>query len=197
MLTVKLRDLIGMIAQLSTSRQVSQLMLHERLGLLVIFSLFSLITVTPLWAQGSDIERRIEPLSPLDRQFMAGQRTTIGKFANDFGRTLSGHADRDLDTLQRILDSNIISREDTLTQQAMGIVLGDLLAKELSMQWVVYRDRAGRSRALRYGNEDIYLYPVSMISRRYSADSSKSVRSIYDAVVKATRPRLPGAKWRE
>lgn len=186
-----------MIAQLSTSRQVSQLMVQGRWALRVIFLLFSLMTVTPSWAQGSELERRIEPLSPLDQQFMDSQRNTIAEFANNFGRTFSGNADRDLDTLQRILDSNVISRDDLLTQQAMGIVLGDLLAKTLSMKWVVYRDRAGKSRALRYGNEDIYLYPVTMISRRYSAANGKSVRSIYDAVVKDTRPRLPGAKWRE
>jgi len=185
-----------MIAQLSTSRRVSQLMLQGRLVLLVIFSLFSLLAVTPSWAQGSDIERRIEPLSPLDRQFMDAQRTTIAEFANRIGRTLSGHAERDLDTLQRILDSNAIARDDLLTQQAMGFVFGDLLAKELSMKWVVYRDRAGRSRALRYGNEDIYLYPITMISRRYSAASDKSVSELYDDVVNDTRPRLPGAKWR-
>ena len=185
-----------MIAQLSTSRRVSQLMLQGRLVLLVIFLLFSLLTVTPSWAQGSGIEQRIEPLSPLDRQFMDSQRKTVAEFANDMGRTLSGNADRDLDTLQRILDSNAVAREDLLTQQAMGVVFGDLLAKELSMKWVIYRDRAGRSRALRYGNEDIYLYPITMISRRYSAANDKSVPEIYEDVVNGTRPRLPGAKWR-
>lgn len=195
MLAVKLRDLIGMIAQLSTSRRVSQLMLQGRLVLLVIFSLFSLFTVTPSWAQGSDIERRIEPLSPLDRQFMDSQRKTIAEFANSMGRTLSGNADRDLDTLQRILDSNVVARDDVLTQQAMGVVFGDLLAEALAMKWVVYRDRAGRTRALRYGNEDIYLYPITMISRRYSAASNKSVSELYDDMVNDTRPRLPGAKW--
>ncbi|EED35146.1 conserved hypothetical protein [Luminiphilus syltensis NOR5-1B] len=150
----------------------------------------------PTAAQGSKIERRIDPLSAIDRQFMAGQRQTIEALANQQGRQLTGDPDRDIDTLQAILDRGLVARDDTLTLQAMGIVLGDLLGSTLDMDWVVYRDRAGRSRALRYRDREIFLYPVTMISKRWEAGSQRPIASIYAEAVSKTKPLLPGARWR-
>ena len=45
---------------------------------------------------------------------------------------LNGSKDRDLALLQRLLDENIVSGNQTSELQAMGIVMGDLLASELS-----------------------------------------------------------------
>ena len=33
----------------------------------------------------------------------------------------------------------------------MGVIMGDLLAADLKLHWVIYEDRQGRSRALRDG----------------------------------------------
>ncbi len=164
--------------------------------------MLSTITLTPSWAQSSSwqqpsaIEQRVEPLSAIDRQFMANQRADVERRANALGRQLSGNATRDLGTLQRLLDTGSVGRDDLLGLQAMGVVLGDLLSKELRMEWVVYRDRAGRSRALHYPNTDVYLFPVTMISRRYSVGADKPVAEIFSEVTADTAKRLPGGKWR-
>ena len=147
------------------------------------------------FSQGTELELIIEPLTSIDKQFMADQRQRVAQLANRLGRNLSGQEDRDLDTLQRIIDDRLIANDDTLNLQAMGVVLGDLLAERLDMTWVVYRDRKGRSRALRYRGTDVYLFPITMISRRQEARSDRSVRSIYDEAVKTTLPRVPGGKW--
>lgn len=190
-----------MVAQLSTSGTVRQLTRRHGLGLLfVVFSLPLLGTAA--WAQGSsweqpsEVEQRIEPLSPIDDHFMANQRADIEALANRLGQRLSGQRDRDLNTLQTLLDRNMVAEDDVLTLQAMGIVLGDLLADELNMHWVVYRDRAGRSRALQYQRSDVYLFPVTMISRRREAGNTKPVRVIFDEAVASVAGRLPGARWR-
>ena len=163
-----------MIAQLSTSAAATQLAIVSKrstrtaaLGWMVLFLLLLGLSLggTPAWAQGSEIERRIAPLSQIDRKFMADQRQSVERLANRMGRSLTGRAERDVDTLQEILDRNFVAAEDELTLQAMGVVFGDLLGETLSMDWVVYRDRAGRSRALRYRDSDTYLFPVTMISR--------------------------------
>ncbi|MDG1829607.1 MAG: DUF3806 domain-containing protein, partial [Luminiphilus sp.] len=75
-------------------------------------------------------------------------------------------------------------------------VLGDLFATELNMNWVVYRDPAGRSRALQYGASEVFLFPITMISRRWAVGHQRAVTDIFDTNVATTRAKLPGANWR-
>ena len=166
-------------------------------GLLLLL----LLVGTPVCAQGSFIspetaDRRIDPLSPIDEQFMAAQRADVEAWANQLGTQLTGEPDRDLGTLQRILDRKLVSTDDTLQLQALGIVLGDLFAAELNMTWVVFRDGAGRSRALRYRDSETFLFPVTMISRRWEAGHQRDVADIYHSNLESTRAKLPGANWR-
>lgn len=187
--------------QLSTSDQVSQprrahqSCLPHSGTVLLLCVMTLLLRSSDSFSQGTELELIIEPLTSIDKQFMADQRQRVAQLANRLGRNLSGQEDRDLDTLQRIIDDRLIANDDTLNLQAMGVVLGDLLAERLDMTWVVYRDRKGRSRALRYRETDVYLFPITMISRRQEARSDRSVRSIYDEAVKTTLPRIPGGKW--
>lgn len=151
---------------------------------------------TSSWQQPTEVEVRIEPLSAIDQQFMAEQRNRVETLANRLGRRLSGDTERDLDTLQAIIDRDLISHEDRLSLQALGVVFGDLLASELDMHWIVYRDRAGRSRALQYRNDATYIFPVTMISRRVEAQSVRPVADLFQTTVDDTRRLLPGARWR-
>ena len=187
-----------MVPQLSTSDRVSQPRIAPPpfVACLLLLCAMSL----SLWSSGSfsqstDFTLKIEPLTSIDKQFMTEQRQRIEQLANRLSRNLSGMEDRDIDTLQRIIDDRLIAADDTLSLQAMGVVLGDLLADRLSMEWVVYRDRRGRSRALRYRDTEVYLFPVTMISRRQEVDNNRGVRSIYDEAVTTTLPRIPGGKW--
>ena len=190
-----------MVTQLSTSEAVSQpqkkrFLTHSLRRLLVLFTLPALSVCTS-WsiAQNPNFEFLIESLTAIDRQFMADQRMRVEQLANRLGRGLTGVADRDLDTLQRILDERLVPAEDTLTLQAMGVVFGDLLGDRLDMDWVVYRDNKGRSRALRYRQMDVYLFPVTMISRRQEGGSERRLKPLFDDTVRDTRLLLPGGKW--
>jgi len=187
-----------MVPQLSTSDRVSQPRIAPPtfLAYLLFLSALSLsLWSSGSFSQGTDFTLKIEPLTNIDKQFMTEQRQRVEQLANRLGRNLSGKEDRDIDTLQRIIDARLIAADDTLSLQAMGVVLGDLLADRLSMEWVVYRDRRGRSRALRYRDTEVYLFPVTMISRRQEVDNNRRVRSIYDEAVTTTLPRIPGGKW--
>ena len=190
-----------MVSQLSTSEAVSQpqkkrFSTHGLRRLLVLFTLPALSVCTS-WsvAQNSNFDVFIESLTAIDRQFMADQRMRVERLANHLGRGLTGVADRDLDTLQRILDDRLVPAEDTLTLQAMGVVFGDLLGDHLDMDWVIYRDHKGRSRALRYRQIDVYLFPVTMISRRQEMGSERRLKPLFDDTVRDTRLLLPGGKW--
>lgn len=153
-------------------------------------------SMTLLAATGSGAaidELTISELSVIDQQYMAGARNGLQeKAASYLGRSFSGDRDRDLELLQALLDKGLVRNNQTKELQAMGIVLGDLLLKELGMKWVVYEDKAGRSRALRLGATDTYLFPVTMISRRREVGNTASVQSIYQkAVATVNRAKTP------
>ena len=190
-----------MVSQLSTSEAVSQpqktRFSTKCLRRLLALFILPALSLCASWsvAQSPNFDVLIEPLTAVDRQFMADQRMRVEQLANRLGRGLTGVVDRDLDTLQRILDERMVPAEDTLTLQAMGVVFGDLLGERLDMDWVVYRDSKGRSRALRYRQIDVYLFPVTMISRRQEGGSERRLKPLFEDTVRDTRPLLPGGKW--
>ena len=73
----------------------------------------------------------------------------------------------------------------------MGVIMGDLMAEELKLHWVIYQDSIGRSRALRYEDTENYLFPMTMISRRREAGNLSTVTDIYQRAVDLIQPRLP------
>jgi hypothetical protein len=190
----KIEVRVNMIAQLSISRAVSQPELLNLRHLIMVFVLFMII-LTALPVRSSELELQIQPLSAIDKHYMTQQRQTVESLANRLGRRMSGVTARDLETLQRIIDLRWVDSEDVQTQQAMGIVFGDLLANELNFDWVVYRDRSGRSRALRYRDQDIFVFPITMLSRRLSAKAQLSVSDLFEEQLKRQRLKLPGARW--
>ena len=72
--------------------------------------------------------------------------------------------------------------------------MGDLLAADLDMHWVIYEDREGRSRALRYRDGDNYLFPITMIARRREVGNQTPIVDIYQKaydIIDASRPPAP------
>ena len=162
-----------------------------------IFWLVTLAVMLAPWqaqAQGEDAPR-ISELSYLDRQYMSQQRDSIDDLTRRYyGTGLNRQRYHDLPLLQRLLDDRHITPDQTQQLQAMGIVMGDVLAADLGLHWVIYEDKVGRTRALRYGETEEYLFPVTMISRRQEADNRKSVNDIYQKaydIMKDAKPALP------
>ncbi|ACE83495.1 DUF3806 domain-containing protein [Cellvibrio japonicus] len=102
----------------------------------------------------------------------------------------------DLDTLQRIIDRDLVKREDYATQQAMGVALGQVFLADFpqTLEWKVYRDNVGRSRALCAKGTQQCFFPVTMLSRRMEVGSKPDVKKIYvDAIdlMKEYLPKIP------
>lgn len=137
----------------------------------------------------------IGELSNVDKQFMQQQRMQINDLTTlHLGGRITGARDRDIGLLQRLLDEGLVRADQRRELQAMGIVLGDLLAAELDLHWVIYEDEVGRSRALRYKDSDNYSFPITMISRRQEADNQGRVTDIYQkayVTINKNRPALP------
>lgn len=140
-------------------------------------------------------EARISDLSQLDRQYMAQQRESLDDLASaNLGRHFSGNKQNDLEILQLLLDRRLVRADQTRELQAMGVIMGDLLAADLNMHWVIYEDAVGRTRALRYRQSQEYLFPITMIARRQEADNQTPVAVIYQKaydIIDPLRPDLP------
>lgn len=155
-------------------------------GLLVTLLL---VPVIQAFALGEVI---ISEPSYLDRQYMRQQRELLSDLvARNYGARFSNQKARDLALLQRLLDDQLVRNHQTRELQAMGIIMGDLLAAELGLHWVIYEDRIGRSRALRYRDTDNYLFPATMISRRREADNRALVADIYEKAVDSITSVIP------
>ena len=160
--------------------------------------LFCLLTASLLWPLRSahaQFEVTYSQPTYLDRQYMSQQRTGINELAaNNTGQRFSGMASRDIALMQRLRDQGIVTPTMTRELPALGIVLGDLLAKELQMDWVIFEDEVGRSRALRFGDSESLLFPVTMLARRKEGGGRTDVQEIYDSAVAmalAEREPLP------
>ncbi|WOJ93558.1 DUF3806 domain-containing protein [Congregibacter variabilis] len=150
-----------------------------------------------LMAQGSAaqlLDKRITALNPLDRQYMDLQRESLNELTLRYYGGRCCRSQSELQYLQRLLDDGHVLPDQTRELQAMGVALGDLLATELDMHWVVYEDIQGRSRALRLGETENYLFPVTMIARRHEGGDKTPVQDIYRQAyesIEAVRPPLP------
>lgn len=143
-------------------------------------------------ARGQMEQPRTFSLSPIDREFMEEQRERIDVLARThLGRQIRGEKENDLTVLQELLDQRLVKSDEVLLLQAMGVIMGDLLSDELKMPWVVYEDKLGRSRALRLGLTEHYLFPITMISRRAEVGAPVDVRDVYAKAVAAMEPYLP------
>lgn len=162
-----------------------------------ILPLFATILLALIFALPALGEKppRISGLTTVDKHYMNNQRALIDDLTrSNLGSAMNGNKDRDLNLLQRLLDRQLVKPNQTAELQAMGIIMGDLLAADLDLHWVIYEDNVGRSRALRYRQIEEYLFPVTMISRRREADNRNSVNDIYQKAydtMKANKPPLP------
>lgn len=132
-------------------------------------------------SQSAIAELEIGELSYLDLGYMQQQRDLVGELCErNLGRKLTGDKDNDLKLLQALLDRKVVTNDQTRELQAMGLIMGDLLAAELGLDWVIYEDELGRSRALRYRQVDHFLFPMTMIARRREAGNMEPVEDIYN-----------------
>ena len=173
--------------------------------------LLAIVLCTGLFVElGSDVaiaqetplepEQRVSPLNSIDREYMESQRQRITELTLRHYGGLCCRSEAELAYLQRLLDDGRVRGDEREALQAMGVLLGDLLASELDLDWVVYEDAKGRSRALRLGATNNFLFPVTMISRRREAGDTTPVSEVYAgavAAMEAARPPLPFEEPRE
>jgi hypothetical protein len=116
---------------------------------------------------GAIRSERFHALSDSDRSLLSRQREIARELARrHVGTRLSGSSRDDLRVLQELLDKEVILPEQTAELQALGVALGDVMAEQLGLDWVVFEDELGRSRALRLRETEVVIFPVTMLSKR-------------------------------
>ena len=87
--------------------------------------------------------------------------------------------DTDLVRFQQLVDQGRIRRDDVSTWQALGIAFGDLLIARHGLEWVIYEDEYGVSKALRWQKTDNIIFPVTLFSKRVQFNEAIDVAQIY------------------
>jgi len=87
--------------------------------------------------------------------------------------------DTDLVRFQQLVDQGRIRRDDVSTWQALGIAFGDLLIARYGLEWVIYEDEYGVSKALRWQKTDNFIFPVTLFSKRVQFNEAIDVAQIY------------------
>lgn len=129
------------------------------------------------------MSQTVAPLSPEEAESIESQRSWVREHFHEDARHLYEQRDEKLRLLQTILDAGWIDASETVKLQCLGITLGDALAQELGLEWVMVEDEYGRDPAVRKPGTTVMAFPLTMISKRIDRGEPVVVRELFDAVV--------------
>lgn len=135
----------------------------------------------------------IKELDWMDKNRMEQEVSKV----NELGQTKLGTPLRnnldDLAMLQRIIDKELVAASNYEIQQAMGVVLGNIMLADFpnTFDWKIYEDDLGRSRALCVRKTSDCLFPTTMLSRRMEIGVKPDVRKVYDDALQLMEKHLP------
>jgi hypothetical protein len=125
---------------------------------------------------------RVSELDPADRQRLARQEAVVATaLRTRYGAALR-HTEDDLPLLQRLVDDKAFGVGQTYEWQCVGIALGQVLAHETPLRWVMVEDELGRDPALELPGTTVHVYPLTMVSKRVEQGRDIPIRALYIAV---------------
>lgn len=135
----------------------------------------------------------ITDLGWMDFNRMEQETTKVNELAQTKTGTPLRRDLTDLDTLQRIINNELVAVDDHETQQALGVVLGNVMLADFptTFEWKVYEDDLGRSRAICVKQTSSCLFPITMLSRRMEVGTKPDVKKVYDEAILLMQKHLP------
>jgi len=145
----------------------------------------SVTTLTP--EQVENYRFQVEPskfvvkdLTVGQQSIMSGQRRAARDLlARQLGLIRINATRDDLRSLQQLVDRKVLRKSQREEWQSIGILFGDILAKEFRLDWVSYTDEFGENKALRYRKTDNFVFPVTLFSKRAKFDEDIDMAEIY------------------
>lgn len=156
-----------------------------------IHTFIALLILVALKAQAKPEYPIIDNLKWVDNGYLDRQRELVDSLGrSEFGVRVRQDKS-DLHLLQRILDNELINQTETQKLQALGVVLGDVFAKETPLEWRTYLDEYGKSRALCMPGTEECLFPITMIYKRMSIGVKPNIDELYKHGLELIDPYLP------
>lgn len=93
----------------------------------------------------------------------------------------------DLPVLQRLIDDQAFTKTQTYELQSLGVALGDVMASELPLRWMIVTDEFGADPTLCFKDTTIQVNALTMISKRIERDEKVNVLRLLEI----TREQLP------
>ncbi|MCV6626626.1 MAG: DUF3806 domain-containing protein [Cellvibrionaceae bacterium] len=148
-----------------------------------------LLALAPLVQAQEEVE--LSDLSWLDRSHLERQVNSIDEISSGaLGSPIRGSR-QDLKTLQRIIDRGLVKKDQVQLQQAMGAVLGNILVLEPALEWKIYEDKLGRSRAVCVKGSNDCIFPITILSRRMEVGLLPRVEAVYQRALEMIADKLP------
>ncbi|MBV8048048.1 MAG: DUF3806 domain-containing protein [Paludibacterium sp.] len=141
-------------------------------------------------------DQKIFPLTPDDLALQVRQRAVVEKFlsSEDLRERYPSPAGK-LGALRALLKGKVFSATQTYELQAMGIVLGDVFVQDMGFKWVIVQDSVGRDFALQYKDSSVFLFPLTMISKRVEQGEDVDVFDLYNGIAAEASAQLQTAGY--
>lgn len=120
----------------------------------------------------------ITDLTENDNRLLERQIQVVNDLLISLGECPLTETVQDCQRIQAIIDSNVLRKKDTWQLQCLGIALGCVMVKVLSLHWIIVIDEYGRDPALRFQNTSLIVYPLTMISKRIEKGESVDVTNL-------------------
>ena len=145
----------------------------------------SVITLTPEQMESYQFQTqpsnvKVKDLSVGQQAIMSSQRRAAKDllYRNLGIVKITGTKD-DLRHLQQIVDRKVLGKSQVAEWQSIGVLFGDILAREFNLKWVSYEDELGANKALRYRQSQNFIFPVTLFSKRMKFDEEIDMRGVY------------------
>jgi len=126
-------------------------------------------------------EPKFTDLSNDDRARLEQQRAVVLAAAKQrYGTLALTRTKSDLPVLQKLIDERVFKKSQTYELQCLGVALGDVLASELPLRWVMVTDEFGTDPTLRFKEMTLQINALTMISKRVKRDEPVSVQWLLD-----------------
>lgn len=167
----------------------------------------SMITLTPeeLENYRFQVEKsvfEVEDLTVGQRAIMSSKRRAAKDLlARHLGIVNIQGTKGDLKALQQLVDRKILRKSQIEEWQSIGILFGDILAREFSLHWVNFEDELGANKALRYRKTDNFIFPVTLFSKRAKFEEDINMYQVFDElevqikefIAWENKPKLPNS----
>jgi hypothetical protein len=119
-------------------------------------------------------------LTATDAAELDKQRGLIATILRDrYGAVLT-RTKVDLPLLQRLLDDRVFAPSKTFELQSLGVVFGDVLARETGLHWMMVTDEYGTDPTLVRGTSSLQVNALTMISKRVERAELVDIAVLFD-----------------